>query len=257
MVNSVPTRIVDGLYVIPIGSTNTFLLDSSNGCTLIDAGFPESTPIILGALRELGRRPEDLRHIVLTHGHIDHIGGYAELKRATGASAYIHPLDAAIVEEGRGFRQINPSPGLVPGLMYAMFTRPIESVTPAIVEHRVRDGDTLPIAGGLKVIHAPGHSAGQIALLWPQRGGVLFAADTCMNVLSLNRSMGYEDLEEGERSLRRLSMLHFQIACFGHGKTILHDADEQFRQKWNPQSNSNHRRIMPRGGVAANDHPKA
>jgi glyoxylase-like metal-dependent hydrolase (beta-lactamase superfamily II) len=65
--------------------------------------------------------------------------------------------------------------------------------------------------------------------LWPQKGGVLFAADACSNVFGLNLSIAYEDLEEGKRSLNKLAELEFQIACFGHGKAILHDAAEHFR----------------------------
>jgi glyoxylase-like metal-dependent hydrolase (beta-lactamase superfamily II) len=232
------TKIVEGLYGIHLGSTNTFLLDSGDSCALIDTGFPGSGPTILEAVREIGKKPSDIRHILLTHAHVDHIGSYATLKRTTNASGYVHPVDAAIVEAGSGFRPMSPSPGLVPGLMFQMFTRPAESVEPARAEYHVNDGDRLPIAGGLKAIHIPGHCLGQLAFLWPYHGGVLFAADACMNVLSLSCSMGHENAEEGERSLRKLSLLTFRIACFGHGKTILHNASEQFKKTWGLQGSS-------------------
>ena len=235
-----PAKIVDGLYNIPVGSTNIFLLDSSDGSTLIDTGFPGSGPAIVGALRGIGKTPMDIRHIILTHAHVDHIGSYAELKRITGGAAYVHPLDAPIVEMGSGFRPLLPSPGLVSELMFQMFTRPKEIVEPERIDHLVNDGDVLPIAGGLKAIHVPGHCAGQLAFLWPRYGGVLFAADTCMNVLSLSHSMGYENFEEGENSLRKLAELNFETACFGHGRTILHNASEQFRRVW-IQSNRSRR----------------
>jgi glyoxylase-like metal-dependent hydrolase (beta-lactamase superfamily II) len=74
------TKIADGLYVIPVGPVNTFLLDSPDGCALIDTGVSGSAAGILRALYELDKQPRDLRHIILTHAHPDHIGSLAALK---------------------------------------------------------------------------------------------------------------------------------------------------------------------------------
>lgn len=224
--------LADGLYVIPAGQVNTFLLDSPEGCTLIDTGFPGKADTILQAVRDLGKQPSDIRHIVITHAHPDHIGSLAALKQATGADAYIHPLDAPIAAQGTGFRPLTPAPGVLTGILFRIFVRPDASVEATTIEHRVEDGETLPIAGGLTAIHVPGHCAGQVALLWPRHGGVLFAADTCGNMMGLSPSLGYEDLEEGKRSLWKLASLDFDRACFGHGKAITHDASARFRKKW-------------------------
>jgi glyoxylase-like metal-dependent hydrolase (beta-lactamase superfamily II) len=226
------TKIVDGLYVIPVGPVNTFLLDSPDGCALIDTGVSGSTAAILRALHALGKQPTDVHHIVLTHAHPDHIGSLAALKKVTAAEAYIHPLDADIATNGAGFRPMRPAPGLVTGMMFDMFVRPVETVEPATIEHLVQTEQFLPIAGGLTAIHVPGHCAGQLAFLWPKHGRVLFAADSCMNVMGLGSTMGYEDFEEGKRALEKLSRLDFQVACFGHGQTILHDASDRFRRMW-------------------------
>ena len=53
-----------------------------------------------------------------------------------------------------------------------------------------------------------------------------------MNVMGLGWTMGYEDFEEGNRSLEKLAQLDFRVACFGHGQTILHDAGDRFRKMW-------------------------
>jgi glyoxylase-like metal-dependent hydrolase (beta-lactamase superfamily II) len=226
------TSIADGLYVIPVGPVNTFLLDSPDGCALIDTGVSGSAVAILRALHELGKQPRDVRHIIVTHAHPDHIGSLAALKKITAAEVYIHPRDADIAASGAGFRTMSPAPGLVTGLMFQMFVRPVETVEPATIEHHVQTEELLPIAGGLTSIHVPGHCAGQLAFFWPRHGGVLFAADTCMNVMGLGWTMGYEDLEEGKRSLKKLAQLDFRVACFGHGQTILHDAGDRFRKTW-------------------------
>lgn len=65
-------KIADGLYVIPVGPVNTFLLDSPDGCALIDTGVSGSVGTVLRALHALGKQPKDVRHIILTHAHPDH-----------------------------------------------------------------------------------------------------------------------------------------------------------------------------------------
>jgi glyoxylase-like metal-dependent hydrolase (beta-lactamase superfamily II) len=75
----------------------------------------------------------------------------------------------------------------------------------------------LPIAGAFDVIHVPGHCAGQVALLW-RPGRMLFAADVCTNIMGLGDPVGFENLEEGRVSQRKLASLSFDAAGFGHGK---------------------------------------
>ena len=144
----------------------------------------------------------------------------------------MHRADAPIAISGKGFRPMKAAPGLLRGLMFRLFVRPVLAVEGAPVEHFLNDGEELPVAGGLKAIHVPGHCAGQMAFLWRQHGGVLIAADACSNRPRLGLSLGYEDLEEGKRSLRKLSALDFQVACFGHGKPILKDAGLKVRRLW-------------------------
>lgn len=225
-------RIVNGLYAISVGVVNTFLLDAKDGCVLIDTGFPNSEKKILNAVEQLGKRASDIHHIVLTHGHPDHFGSAAALKRATGAEIYAPSLDEAIITRGTGFRPLFPSPGLKNQILFRMFIGSMHPVEPVGIDYQLEGGQELPIAGGIKAVHAPGHCAGQLAFLWPRDGGVLFAADACANVLGLDCSLAYEDFEEGKRTLNKLADLEFRTACFGHGGAILQDADARFRKKW-------------------------
>jgi len=66
--------------------------------------------------------------------------------------------------------QLKAAPGLLRGLMFRLFVRPVASVEGAPVEHSLNDGVELPVAGGLNAIHVPGHCAGQMAFLWRQQG---------------------------------------------------------------------------------------
>ncbi len=229
-----PQLVVPGVYQIPLGIVNAFLLESDNGLVLIDTGTPGSAHKILGAVSALGKQPSDIRQILITHLHADHTGSLAVLKRATGAPIYMHPVDAALVRIGIAGRPMKPAPGLLPRLMVTMIRRRGAPVVEAVeTDHPVNDGDLLPIAGGIQVIHTPGHSAGQVAFLWPKNGGVLFAGDVAGNIRSnLSVSIVYEDMPLGIKSLERLAGMSFDTALFGHGAPIAHGAGAQFRQKF-------------------------
>ena len=223
--------IVDGVFAVPLGGVNAHLIDAPEGLVLIDTGFPDKAEAILAAVAGLGRAPGDLRHIVLTHAHIDHIGSLAALVKATGARTWMHQLDVPIAERGSGFRPLKSAPSFPMNLLYRLIYREGLSVEPARIDHAVEDEEVIPLAGGLTVVHAPGHCAGQITLLWPERG-VLFAADACAHIVALSDPLGFEDEDAGHRSQRRLAGLDFEIACFGHGRPIAREAARRFRAKW-------------------------
>jgi glyoxylase-like metal-dependent hydrolase (beta-lactamase superfamily II) len=228
-----PKFVVPGLYELPLGQVNAHLLETADGLVLIDTGYPGNGETIVAAIRSLGHEPYSLRHIVVTHCHEDHAGSLAELKRLTGAHSYMHPVDAALVREGRCLRPLLRGPGFLNGLIFTLLIRKAKStIEPAAIDHEVADGEVLPFAGGLRAIHVPGHSAGQIVLHWAGQGGVLFAADSCASVFGLAMSPAYEDLELGRKSLGRLASEKFDTAVFGHGRPIDRDASARFRQKW-------------------------
>lgn len=225
--------IVPGLLQVPLGPVNAFLLEDDDGLTLIDTGMPGSADRVLAVVQELGRPPADLRRVLLTHAHVDHSGSAAELRRRTGATIAMHPVDAPLVRSGQVLRPMKAAPGLVNALFFRIIsaTSPI-TIEPTEVDEEIADGQVLPIAGGLQAIHVPGHCAGQVAFLWHRHGGVLLAADAAANAFGLALSPGYEDLGAGLESLARLSALDFEVACFGHGRPILREAAGRFRRKW-------------------------
>jgi glyoxylase-like metal-dependent hydrolase (beta-lactamase superfamily II) len=130
-------------------------------------------------------------------------------------------------------RPLRPAPGVLNALVCRFLVPSAPSqIEPAEIEHEIQDGETSSFTGGLQAIHAPGHCAGQLAFLWPRHGGVLIAADAAANVFGLKLSPLYEDLNEGRRSLAKLAAFDFEVACFGHGRTIQRQAAQRFRRKW-------------------------
>jgi glyoxylase-like metal-dependent hydrolase (beta-lactamase superfamily II) len=125
--------------------------DNGNKGFVIDAGAEPSD--IMVAVKKLRLT---IKYIVATHGHMDHVGAVAELKKATNAAFTIHEDDASALSR-RGF----------------LFGGIGGNIQPDVLLH----GDETIEAGGLilKVIHTPGHSPGGICLLGD---GVLFSGDT-------------------------------------------------------------------------------
>lgn len=143
----------------------------------------------------------------------------------------MHPLDIPIAESGGPFRPMEPAPGLLRQVMCNLFFHPDERTEPVAIDQPLTPGETLPIAGGIEVIHTPGHCAGHVALLW-RLGRMLFAGDVYMNLMGLGDPVGFESLEDGRASQRKLADLSFDAAGFGHGAPIAHNASTRFRNKW-------------------------
>ena len=94
------------------------------------------------------------------------------------------------------------------------------------------DGDIIDIAGGLEVIHTPGHTAGHVSLLWKRDRGLLIAGDAAANLMGLNYMIGYDDVAAGKASLAKLATRQFEAAVFGHGKPLLSGASDKFAAKF-------------------------
>lgn len=222
-------ELADDLFIIR-GLVNVYLLRTLDGIVLLDTGFPNSSTKILDGVRSLGLAPNDVRNILITHAHPDHIGSVGALQRETGATVWAHPIDAPIIQAGQGFRSVKATPGLINGLVTRFLLGRVKSVDPARVDNLIEDGDHLPFLPDLQAVHAPGHCAGQIAFYWQRHGGVLFTADTCVNILGISLPSACEDLALARQSLERLKTFRFEKICFMHGSPIRAGGDAAFKR---------------------------
>ena len=223
-------EVVPGVHSIKgVRMAHAFLVEGE-GLTLIDTGMQGSGEAVMNALAALGRRLSDLRHIVISHHHFDHTGSLARLAEVSQATVSVHKFDAPYV---RGhlprppFKRVGFSGWFMRPFMGLFPTRP----EPCHVDRELQDGDEIEAAGGLKVIHAPGHTPGHIALLMPSKR-ILFAGDAVLNVLGLRPPLGMatEDAAQAKESIRKIAALDFDIACFGHGGIMRKDAVLRFRR---------------------------
>jgi len=222
-------EVAPGVHSIErVRMAHAFLVEGE-GITLIDTGMRGSGESVLNALAALGRRLSDLRHIVISHHHFDHTGSLARLAEVSQATVSVHAADAPYV------RGDLPRPSFKRVGFSGWFLRPFMGLfpqpEPCHVDHELQDGDEIEAAGRLKVVHAPGHTPGHIALLMPSKR-ILFAGDAVLNVLGLRppMAMATVDMAQAKESIRKMAALDFDIACFGHGGIMRKDAVLRFRR---------------------------
>jgi glyoxylase-like metal-dependent hydrolase (beta-lactamase superfamily II) len=174
---------------------------------LIDCGYAGSANRIGRAIAAQGREPSDLRLVVVTHGHPDHAGSARELA-ALGAAILIHPADAQRLSTTWRDVARRPSRG---GVFAAMTPEP-----PAV--QLIEDGDVLPMLGGLRVVHTPGHTPGSVCL-YGARDRVVFVGDNLQRRfgrLSFASTLYSDDPALARRSMTRLAALDIETIVFGH-----------------------------------------
>ncbi|MSQ14176.1 MAG: MBL fold metallo-hydrolase [Dehalococcoidia bacterium] len=209
------------------GSNSVLLVDEQ--MAVVETGVPGNGDTIVKYIRNLGRSPRDLRWIVVTHFHFDHSGSDHELHELTGARVVAHRDETASGPGGhlvlrKGIEnQDNQAPFWYRWVMKGGVRRRVAmEYHNTEVQETVQDGDIIPVLGGLRVIHTPGHTPGSLSLLL-QKPQVLFLGDTAINnVNRVSRPLMWDrnKRRQLDGSLRSLRELQAEIACFGHGPPL-------------------------------------
>ena len=210
------TEIVKGVQYVDGSNANSYLVEEGDGAlTLIDASMQANGRRILEFVTSrLGRKPSDIRTIVVTHCHVDHIRGLAALKAATGARVAVHEADADFVSGKAKY----PVPGGVVGLAFRLMS-PVFGSAPVEPDLRLKEGD---MVGRLVVLHTPGHTPGSISLL-DKESKVLFVGDTARFLKGkLEGPPPHFTLrmDQAKVSIERLSTLDFEVMLSGHGEPL-------------------------------------
>jgi glyoxylase-like metal-dependent hydrolase (beta-lactamase superfamily II) len=222
-------RATDNVHVLRVNvsqytgaySPNVFAVVDSGEGVLIDAGLPDDASIQgrLDYLKGIGS--PQIRTIIVTHHHYDHVSGAERLREATGARVAMQAEEERLLAETLKRPPRDRSPQTL------FFRREVERLS---VDETVSDGDVVP-AGSLtlRVLLTPGHSAGHISLFLEEEG-VLFSGD---NVLGLGTTAVPPppdgDMGQYVASLKRMLTLNARLICPGHGP-LVHQPERKLQE---------------------------
>jgi glyoxylase-like metal-dependent hydrolase (beta-lactamase superfamily II) len=227
-----PERVAEGVYGLTSDRlVNWYLVEDGSRLAAVDAGFPPDWTALLAAVASLGHEPHRLEAVVLTHGHVDHIGFAEQARRELGATVYVHPLDEWIVT-----RRLSMAPSERSPLRYLRYA-PARRLFAVALRRRaflgkgvgeiakLEDGPTLAdVPGAPRVVSTPGHTAGHCALHLPDRD-VLFTGDALVTTDPYSGRTGPRlvaraataDADEARRSLDRIAGTGAGTLLTGHG----------------------------------------
>jgi metallo-beta-lactamase class B len=186
-----PARIFgDTYYVGTCGITVLLIASRRWGHTLIDSGPAEAAPLVLANIRKLGFRPRDVKLIVGSHEHIDHMGGMAALKAATGAQLWLRAPAKAMIESGR-IDPSDPQAGSIPDVPAVKVESELTETGP--IQLRSRD------EGFLNIVATPGHTSGGTSYYWTECDRTRCLTLAYVDSLSAISRDGYRFTDHPER----------------------------------------------------------
>ncbi|NVM52747.1 MAG: MBL fold metallo-hydrolase [Candidatus Helarchaeota archaeon] len=204
-----PYEIHDGLFIIGGGGLTgsgdclIYVIRTTKGLVLIDAGLGEDIEQLIENIKVVGLDPNNLKALIITHCHIDHIGGVASLKKKYDLETYAHKYDVPAIE---GEKLV-----MTGATMYGVDYEPIK------IDHvlTAEKGEDILDFGDYQLvcIHTPGHTPGSICIYTDiKKTRVLFAQDVHGPLFD-----GFgSNVADFVESLNRLKKLGAQILCEGH-----------------------------------------
>ncbi|MGP3534710.1 MBL fold metallo-hydrolase [Microbacterium sp. RD1] len=174
--------VAEGVLRITRAAVNCYLVRSTDGPVLVDAGLPRSWPLLTAALQSWGLSADDLVSVYLTHGHFDHVGMCERLWRDHHIPLHIHEKDVELAAHPYSYDHERPR--LAYPFRHPRALGPLGRMVAAgaLAVHGVRaHGDVRPgpgavLLGGLVPVASPGHTYGHCGFVLPGQG-VLFSGD--------------------------------------------------------------------------------
>jgi metallo-beta-lactamase class B len=190
-----PFKIIGNIYYVGAHEVSSYLITSPQGHILLDSGFKETVPQIKENVAALGFRMEDVKVIITSHAHADHVGGIALLKQLTGAKLMVSEADAEALARGG-----KNDPNFGDRFLF----------DPATVDHKLQDGEMVQV-GDITITArlTPGHTKGCTTWTMTVREGskaydVVFIGSTTVPGYKLIDNARYPNIVSDYESTFRL-----------------------------------------------------
>jgi glyoxylase-like metal-dependent hydrolase (beta-lactamase superfamily II) len=231
--------VAPGIHRVEDSFTNWYIVESDEGLTIVDAGVPTSWQSLQGAVADLGRRLDDIRAVVLTHAHFDHVGFAERARKELGIPVHVHENDVPLTQHPWRYdherprapyfaTQVKAFPIVASLLKHrAFWPSPIGAV------QRYGDAGVIGVPGNPAIVATPGHTLGHCALHFPDRDAVL-AGDAIVTLDPYTGRTGPRlvaraatvDSERNRATLDALAATGARHVLTGHGEPW-HDGAER------------------------------
>lgn len=241
-------EVAHGVHQFETFPFNWYVLKDSGRLTVVDAGFPAHYDVLLAGLRSIGHELRDIEAVVLTHIHADHTGFAERLRRELCIPVFVHADDIPASRKGHRL----PPSGCVlnawrPFVLRHILTKSVrlgvartENITGATA---FRDGDLLDVPGRPRVIHTPGHTAGECMLHLESRS-VILSGDALVTLDLLTGEhvaprVPFPGVNDDDARARRSVAALGEVGTFtmlpGHGRAwrgTMREAADAARMRW-------------------------
>ena len=211
------------IFQIPLKylfGVNCYLIKTETGYYLIDTGIPKVRDHLEKSINDTGCEFGDLKLIIITHGHMDHVGNAVYLRDKYGAKIAMHRGDAQMAESGDMF--VDTEGGILIS-MIGVFAKVFGLEAPKFAPDILLEDNQSLMEYGLdaKVIYNPGHSEGSISIYTADHD--LFCGDLFNNDKKPQKASIIQDAEKLDASVEKIKSLETATVYPGHGKPFTMD----------------------------------
>jgi glyoxylase-like metal-dependent hydrolase (beta-lactamase superfamily II) len=198
-------KVTDNVYALDSTKGNYAYVILGEETVLVDTGRPGQGKGILNDLKSMNVDPQDVKHILITHHDVDHVGNIAFLQQATGAKVWASEKDIPYIYGGKNRE------GIKRLVSFIMRVKKPKNINPYPEDQKI---------GGIEIIPTPGHTPGHVCLLYKN---ILFAGDlvrTSKGRLSPMASFMNWNTSMSKESIKKVADYNFEWICPAHGEPV-------------------------------------